>query len=550
MILVSKRSLIEPHLPHPGRRASSLQLALEASELRYRRLFETAQDGILILDAINGAIIDANPFVLDLLDYPFGSIIGLQLWEIGLFDDIAANKAAFVKLQTEEYIRYENHPLRTRSGKVVPVEFVSNVYSVGPARVIQCNIRDISQRTQIQATADRKVAGLELAGKAKDDVIAVLSHELRTPLAAIQSMIDLVELGGELADELPQAEVAPQFSKSAVALIRRNVQTLVRLINELLDLTHLTKGAVQLNLEAVDAHDAILAVLRNFESQRNEKELVIEIYLLAQYSHIHADAGKVEQVLTNLIGNAFKFTAKGGKVSILTRNEGGERLVVEVSDTGIGIAPEALARIFSPFEQGNASIHSRYGGLGLGLSIAHSLMSAHGGTLEAASEGIDRGAQLTARFRLDQLFSEGTLQTCGPAEGVGGGLHILLVEDNEDARHALCSLLGTHGYTVKAAASVQAALDLAARHCFDLLITDVGLPDGNGLELLAKVRQHSPQMRGIAMSGYGMPHDMSDAGTAGFSTHLVKPVQFSELRRVLEDLIPQAKAAALRQMRE
>jgi CheY-like chemotaxis protein/two-component sensor histidine kinase len=356
-------------------------------------------------------------------------------------------------------------------------------------------------------------------------------------------------LGPDVGGQLPQTDVPPDFNKSAVALIRRNVQTLVRLINELLDLTHLAKGTVQLNLETVDAHDIIGFVLKNLESQQKSKEIGMELRLLAQQSHIHADLGKVEQVLTNLIGNAVKFTAKGGKVSIISRNEGGERLVIEVSDSGIGIRPDALSRIFSPFEQGDASIHSRYGGLGLGLSIAHTLMNAHGGTLEAASEGLNRGAKFTARFQLEQLSSAGA-EMCGPAAAAGAGLHILLVEDHEDARHALCTLLGSQGYAVKAAATLQAALDLGARHHFDLLIVDVGLPDGNGLELLASIKQISPDLQGIAMSGYGLPQDMLDAEKAGFALHLVKPVQFPELRQALESLIPQAKAASLRKMRE
>lgn len=156
-----------PQDPHPRTRSPwakdggySLD-ALEASELRYRRLFETAQDGILILDGTTGRIVDVNPFLLDLLDYPFDSIIGLQLWEIGLFHDIAANKAAFRKLQKEEYIRYENHPLRTKGGGVVQVEFVSNVYFVGQQRVIQCNIRDISRRVEFQAAAGSRISVLD-----------------------------------------------------------------------------------------------------------------------------------------------------------------------------------------------------------------------------------------------------------------------------------------------------------------------------------------------------------------------------------------------------
>jgi CheY-like chemotaxis protein len=198
-------------------------------------------------------------------------------------------------------------------------------------------------------------------------------------------------------------------------------------------------------------------------------------------------------VFSNLIGNAVKFTDQGGKVSIVTRNEGGTRLVVEVSDTGIGIPSEAMARIFAPFEQGDASIHSRYGGLGLGLSIARKLMDAQGGTLEAFSEGLDRGAMFTARFPLKQPPSAGAVPTIASGATVGAGLHVLLVEDHNDARRALSTLLDSQGYSVKAAASFQSALEVASRQRFDVLIADVGLPDGNGLDLLEEIRQHSPR---------------------------------------------------------
>ena len=531
----------------PGR---SLQLALAASELRYRRLFETAQDGILILDGLDGTIIDANPFLLDLLEYPFDSVIGLELWEIGLFADIAANKEAFEQLQTREYIRYDNHPLRTKSGKVIAVEFVSNVYFVGPERVIQCNIRDISQRAEIEAAADTKVAALEISGKAKDDVIAVLSHELRTPLAAISSTLDVIELCDDMVGNVPQPDVPRRFSKSAVTLIRRNVQTLVRLINELLDLTHLTKGSVQLTLETVDAHDVIGFVLKNLEAEQRAKEIAIDLRLLAQHSHIFADATKVQQVLSNLIGNAVKFTARRGRVSLVTRNEGGTRLVVEVSDTGIGIQSEALARIFAPFEQGDPSIQSRFGGLGLGLSIARKLMDAQGGTLEVASEGLNCGAMFTARFLLQQPPSGGPIPAIASDAVIGAGLHVLLVEDHSDARRALCTLLGSQGYGVKAAASLQSALELGARQRFDVLIADVGLPDGNGLDLLEKLQEHSPELLGIAISGYGTSQDIQNSRNAGFAAHLTKPVRFPELRQTLESLIPAARVASLRRMRE
>jgi PAS domain S-box-containing protein len=392
-------------MPASGR-GNSLELALEVSELRYRRLFETAQDGILILDADTGKIIDVNPFLLDLLDYPFESMIGLRLWEIGQFKDIAANQAAFEALQTNEYIRYENLPLRTKTGKEIQVEFVSNVYFVGSDKVIQCNIRDISARAEFQAASKSHADTLELAGRARDEMIAVLSHELRTPLGAMSSMIDLLELGHGEVGMPDKKDLPPLFDKSALAFIRRNVENLVHLVTELLDFTHVANEALGLELVKVDAHEVIRFTLKNLESQQKGTGIGIDLRLEARRSHIRADSGKLEQVLSNLIGNAVKFTPRGGKISIVTRNEENGRLVIEVSDTGIGIPADALSRIFSPFEQGDSSIHRRYGGLGLGLSIARTLTKAHGGTLEAVSEGLDKGAKFTARFKIDDSVAE------------------------------------------------------------------------------------------------------------------------------------------------
>ena len=338
-------------MPASGR-GNSLTLAPGVSELRYRRLFETAQDGILILDADSGKIIDVNPFLLDLLDYPFESMIGLQLWEIGLFEDIAANQAAFEKLQTEEYIRYENLPLRTKAGKQIQVEFVSNVYFVGPAKVIQCNIRDITARAKFQAASKSHVDTLELSGKARDEANAVLFHELRNPLTAISSMIDLLEMGHDTVGNPDQTELPPLFDKSALAFIRRNVQSLVRLVNELLDFTHVANEAFGLELVKVDAHEVIRVALSNLENHQSGAGIGIELQLQARHSHIRADALKLEQVLSNLIGNALKFTPQGGKVSIVTRNEANGGLVVEVSDTGIGIPADSLSRIFRRSSKG------------------------------------------------------------------------------------------------------------------------------------------------------------------------------------------------------
>jgi signal transduction histidine kinase len=208
-----------------------------------------------------------------------------------------------------------------------------------------------------------------------------------------------------VTDKLDKTDVPPQFDRSAIALIRRNLDTTVRLINELLDLTHIGRGTLRLNQERLDAHEVIRLAIRNAESQQQEIGVGIEFHLQARHSVIRADSGKFEQVLSNLIGNALKFTPRGGKVSIFTRNEK-DTLVIEVSDTGIGISSEALSRIFLPFSQADPSVRSRFGGLGLGLWICQTLVEAHGGTLKVESEGLGRGARFTARFKVNDCVAE------------------------------------------------------------------------------------------------------------------------------------------------
>jgi PAS domain S-box-containing protein len=211
--------------------------ALRISELRYRRLFETAHDGILILDAETGEIIDVNPFLMDLLDYPFEELRGRRLWEIGQFTDIAANCEAFARLQENEYIRYENLPLRRRDGRQIQVEFVSNVYWVETHKVIQCNIRDISVRAEMKLDCDNHVAALELANGTKAAWLMAHSQTLRNPITAIASMLGLVELEHKLVEMRTPGDTSMGFDEAALHHIRRNFQRIVHFFNELCGLT-------------------------------------------------------------------------------------------------------------------------------------------------------------------------------------------------------------------------------------------------------------------------------------------------------------------------
>jgi PAS domain S-box-containing protein len=527
-----------PSRTHSNGHIDATKVALRTSELRYRRLFESAQDGILILDGESGEIIDANPFLLDLLNFQFREIIGLKLWEIGQFKDIAANKEAFQQLQENQYIRYEDLPLVARGGKHIQVEFVSNVYLVDDKKIIQCNIRDISARAKKQEASRAHLSAMEVANNAKDEFLAALSHELRTPLSAISSMLDVLELGDDLADT-PAVQTAAQLDQSGVALIRRNVQILVSLINELLDLTHISRGDLHLELATIDAHHAIGDALRDLSSELKAKRIDLRVNLRAEFRHVRVDRGKFHRIITNLVGNATKFTPADGTIRVTTTSASNDDLVIEISDSGMGIEAGSLARIFSPFEQADASVRRRFGGLGLGLSISRSLAKAHGATLEAESEGRDNGATFRLRFKTTQLFpGEAAPQ---PKAGPGAPMHILLVEDHADTRQCMQRLLESRGHKVHSAGDAQSAVDLSSREDFDLLIADLGLPDRSGLELLGELRQREPKLRAIALSGFGLPKDVVNSKEAGFIEHFVKPVDLQRLHAVIDRLAPVKK---------
>jgi PAS domain S-box-containing protein len=233
--------------------------ALRRSELRYRRLFETAQDGILILNAQTGEIVDVNPFLMDLLDYPFDELRGRKLWEIGQLKDIAANQTAFETLQQNEYIRYENLPLRRRDGKQIQVEFVSNVYWVETEKVIQCNIRDITGCAERGNDSDRHLGALNLASSGKETLIAQWQN-LRNPLISLGSMLRLMELGHKLTSVRPLHEIPSEFDEAALQQVRRDFQRLVCYFNEIAALTGQSPVQIDNNPPPALKTDAVASI--------------------------------------------------------------------------------------------------------------------------------------------------------------------------------------------------------------------------------------------------------------------------------------------------
>jgi PAS domain S-box-containing protein len=406
---------------------------------------------------------------------------------------------------------------------------------------------DITERKRVEALQQAKDAA-ELASRAKDRFLAVLSHELRTPLTPV--LMAVSALGEDAA--LP-AEV-----QATLAMIRHNVEMEARLIDDLLDLTRIGRGGLHLELRAIDAHESVRQAAAIYHHEIGAAGLRLVLDLAAAAHHVHADPARLQQIVWNLIQNAVKFTPSGGMIRVRTSNApapgasadtDGNPLIIEVSDTGVGIEPEILPRIFEAFEQGADSLRRRSRGLGLGLAISQSLARAHGGSLTVASPGKGQGSTFTIELPTIGPPSPDAATAPAPAPAaplpVAGleplppprtpgrlrPLRILLVEDNKDTLRSLARILGQRGHEVRPAGRLSEAMAATDEAEYDLLLSDIELPDGTGLELMQNLAPRT--VRGIAMSGYGSQEDIQQSLAAGFDEHLTKPVDLQRLEEAI-----------------
>jgi HAMP domain-containing protein/signal transduction histidine kinase/CheY-like chemotaxis protein len=383
---------------------------------------------------------------------------------------------------------------------------------------------NLLKQSQSLATELQKT-NLELEEKArsnlaKDQFLAMLSHELRTPLTPVLAVA--LELENE-------PDVRPDVRES-LQMIRRNVELEARLIDDLLDLTRIDQGKVQLNFEVVDAHTLLQNALEICQPEIDRKHLRPSLNLSAKKVHMRADPARLQQIFWNLINNAVKFTPQNGQITITTTNDSGEKLRVEIADTGMGIEPEALPKIFDAFEQGG---RTQLGGLGLGLAISKTLVEAHKGTITAQSDGRNKGSKFALVFPTCEKVEAQIAPALSPRFAERQPMRILLVEDHEDTNRSLTSLLRRRGYHVRSAFTFQSALELSAKEQFDVLISDLGLPDGSGIDLIQKLVSKPPL--GIALTGFGMEQDIRKSREAGFHHHLVKPIDLNKLDALIQE---------------
>ena len=369
------------------------------------------------------------------------------------------------------------------------------------------------------------------ANAAKDQFLALLSHELRNPLSPVIAMVS----------ELEASSPRPAKLREALEVIRRNVELEARLIDDLLDVTRIAKGKLRLALETVDVHEVIRRAHEICREDIDRKSIDTKFEFGAEHAHVEGDPARLQQVFWNLIKNSVKFTPETGGITISTSNPSPERIQITVTDTGIGIGSEKIDKIFNAFEQGQTSITRKFGGLGLGLAISKAMVDAHRGKIWAESAGEDQGATFTVELKAvtaPVLVANGA-DGEQPAEAKRDRSRkhrVLLVDDHVDTCTGMKLMLERRGFDISVAHSADQAVEKARQENFDLLISDIGLPDRTGYELMSELRQ-SKDLPGIALSGFGTEADVNKARDAGFSEHLTKPINFERLEEAIRRLL-------------
>jgi PAS domain S-box-containing protein len=379
--------------------------------------------------------------------------------------------------------------------------------------------RDITAQKQMQRELNLAKESAEAANKAKDHFLSVLSHELRTPLTPVLAEISYLET---------QLNLPPEFLQH-VGMMRRNLELEARLVDDLLDLTRIRRQTIGLHFEVVDVHEILRNAIEMVQNVIDTKSIDAATSFRASRHDVWGDPDRLQQVFLNLLSNAAKFTPRRGMIAVRTSNLQSDRLRIEIKDNGIGIEPDMLLRLFNAFEQTERT--RRFGGLGLGLSIAKSLVELHEGTITAISDGPDLGAMFIVEF--ETVMPPEPEPVSDPVENASAaGCRILFVEDHEDTRRVMERLLKHIGCTVVSASGVQEAIEIGETQPFDLLVTDLGLPDGSGIQIMEKLKVHKT-IRGIAITGLGQDEDLRRTQEAGFEMHLVKPVNFADLKEAI-----------------
>ena len=495
----------------------------EEARTRLAAIVESSDDAILSED-LDGIIQSWNAGAQQTFGYSAKEAIGRPISLLIPPDRMEEEAAVLQRLREGEHVEHLETLRVAKDGRRIDVSVTISPIKDHAGRIVGASkiARDITERKRAEEdlkaakdSAERAKAVAEEANRAKDHFLAVLSHELRTPLAPVL-------MGVSMLQDRPDLNGG---ARETLEMVRRNVEMEARLIDDLLDMTRIARGKVELRRQRIDLHKVIghaVDVCRP-DIEARGLNFGVDIGTAGPY-WVDADPGRLQQVFWNLLRNAIKFTPHEGCVGIRCRLDERGLVAVEVNDSGMGIEAEALPTLFNAFEQGERSITRQFGGLGLGLTISKALVEMHGGSVEVRSEGKDKGATFCVRLPL--IAAPGPFDPAAPAaprQSRRRPLRILLVEDHGVTAKMMRMVLTAGGHAVETAGDVATAVELAKQHPFDLLLSDLGLPDGSGHDLMRELRRRGHTFPGIALSGYGQEEDIRHSREAGFAAHLTKP---------------------------
>ncbi len=486
---------------------------IKSGEARFRRIIENNADGMLVVSG-DGVILYANEAAERLLNRRRSELLGHAFGIPTLAGET-----------TEIDLPWCEGAPRTAEMRVVETEWEGR-------HVRLASLRDISDRKRLEDELRQKIAELALADQRKDQFLAMLAHELRNPLAPILNAVHVMRLRGD----------DPELRESMRDIVEEQVRCLARLVDDLLDVSRITQGKIQLRREPILLRTLVKRSIDAARSLLQAKGHRLEVTLPDEPVKLWVDPIRLEKVVVNLLNNAAKYTDPGGRVELEAELEG-DHVEIRIRDNGIGIAPEMVEQVFGLFTQVDHSLARTQGGLGIGLTLARNLVHLHEGTLTTQSKGLGRGSQFTLRIPSARVIDEGAgAPTRTPSVGHGRPKRILLVDDNTAAAESLRLIVKLWGHECRVVHGGLEAVEAVGIFRPEVVLLDIGLPGMDGYTVAKAVRAnpHVQALTIIAMTGYGRDEDRARAYAAGFDHHLVKPLDLGVLERILAQLDHQA----------
>ncbi|MBK6007664.1 response regulator [Ramlibacter ginsenosidimutans] len=510
---------------------------LEAKEERYRALFESIDEGFCVLKLLRGPDGQVRDFRYEEANEAFTMHTGVR-------DPVGKTARELSPAFQNEGFAVFDRVVRTGEATrfVQEQKTINRWFDIYASRLggpgsdlVAVLFADITQRLLAEQDMRRLNEELAQANRRKTEFLATLAHELRNPLAPLSNGLHLMRM----------ASTKPELLEKTRQMMERQIQHMVHLVDDLLDVARISTGKVELRRRHVDLREVIATAVETSASLIEAAGHKLDVDVPQQPLPLDADPTRIAQVVSNLLNNAAKYTPEGGRIGLKVRVEAGQA-VLSVSDTGIGIAPDAIDKVFEMFAQVPSSAGKPQGGLGIGLSLVQSLVALHGGSVSAASPGSGQGSTFTVRLPLLPSTSEASSRMdTSPGSSHPGQLQVLVVDDNTDAAESLGVLLDIEGHAAHIAHTGAEALQLAQSQPLDVVFLDIGLPDMTGYDVARRMRL-LPSMQKtllVALTGWGTQDDRERTREAGFDRHLTKPAELPAVEELLR-AAAQAKSTA------